>query len=150
MYERLLNEAQKQRIEVVEFFFRGRIKGLYCNNVIGINRNSTTVEKACILAEELGHYHTSVGDILDQTHLLNCKQENRARRWGYEKLVPLDKLIAAHNSGFETIYEIADALEVTESFLSGALQHYIAKHGSHRRIQEYVVYFEPLRVFKLI
>lgn len=54
-------------------------KGLYADNIIWINKYlPTSVEKACILAEELGHHYTTAGDILDQNDIENCKQELKA------------------------------------------------------------------------
>jgi len=149
MFEALLTEARKEQIEVIDLPFRGRIKGLYFNRVIAINKQIDTIaERTCVLAEELGHYHTSSGDLLDQSHLLNRKLECRAQRWGYEKLVPLDKLIAFYNTGIRTSYDLAEALGVTEAFLTGALQHYINKHGPHCRVGEYWIHFQPFRVFE--
>jgi hypothetical protein len=76
MYETLLQEAHEEEIEVVCIPLHGKLKGLYSCNVIAINSNTATeAEKACILAEELGHYHTTVGDILDQSKTQNRKQE---------------------------------------------------------------------------
>lgn len=37
-----------------------------------------TIEKACVLAEELGHYYTSQGDILELDTVDAIKQEQRA------------------------------------------------------------------------
>jgi len=110
----------------------------------------TTTEKACILAEELGHYHCSVGDILNQVQLLTRKQENRARRWGYEKLVPLDKLIEAFNAGVQNRHDLTEFLNVTEEFLLQTLKHYQGKYGLQCRIGEYVICFDPLMVLKEI
>jgi hypothetical protein len=149
VYECLLMEAHAERVEVVYQPFRGKIKGLYCDNVIAINSNlQTTAEKACILAEELGHYYTSVGDILDQSVLQNRKQEQRARRWGYEKLVPLDRLIAAYGAGAHSSHELAECLNITEAFLHSALQHYAAKYGACRRIGNTWICFKPFRVYR--
>lgn len=148
MYEALLSEAQKEHIDVVEFPFRGRLRGLYYDRVIGICRHTTNAEKACILAEELGHFHTSAGDLLDQSKIVNRKLEKRARRWGYEKLVPLDKLIAAYRAGFKTDYELAEFLGITEAFLAAAIEHYTTKYGTYCRVRDYWVHFEPLRVFE--
>lgn len=150
MYETLLNEAQKEKLEVVELHFRGRIKGLYCDRVIGINRNMTTAEKACILAEELGHYHTSVGDILDQSHLVNRKLERRARRWGYERLVPLGKLIEAYDAGVRNRQELSEFLGVTERTLLAALKHYKEKIGLQYQVGSYIICFEPLMIYKTV
>jgi Zn-dependent peptidase ImmA (M78 family) len=99
----LLNEAEKECIEVVSLPFKGNLKGLYYDKVIALNKNlETTAEKCCVLAEELGHYYTSAGNILDQSKIENRKQERRARTWAYQKLVPLDKLVLAYKEGIRT------------------------------------------------
>ena len=70
MYEALLNECNRERIIVEEKFIKGSIKGLYSNNVIWINKRlRNQAEKSCILAEELGHHHTTFGDILERSDL---------------------------------------------------------------------------------
>ena len=48
--------------------------GLYCDNIIWIKGTLTTAEKTSIVAEEIGHYKTTAGDILDQNK--NCWLEN--------------------------------------------------------------------------
>lgn len=149
MYETLLTEAEKDSVEVVEIPFLC-MQGLYCDRVIGIKKGMTTAEKACILAEELGHYHTSVGDILDQHKPINRKLENRARRWGYEKLVPLEKFISAFEAGVQNRLDLTEYLDVTEKFLLAVLKHYQEKHGKYRRVGNYIIVFEPLIVFREI
>lgn len=114
------------------------IKGYYTNknatNLILLNKHlMTSTEKACILAEEIGHYYTTVGNILDQSKIENRKQERRARAWAYEKLVPLDKLSKAYKTGFSNHYELAEILDVTEEFLEEALQYYKEKYNINYR-----------------
>lgn len=46
----------------------------------------TETEKKCIMAEELGHYYTGVGNILDQSSISNKKQEIHGRIHAYNKL----------------------------------------------------------------
>ena len=72
------------------------------------------------LAEELGHYHTTVGDIIDQSSDANRKQELRARLWSYNKLIGLHGIISCHKAHYTTSYEMADYLGVTEEFLHEA------------------------------
>ena len=55
--------------------------GRIYKNRIAIRTDLTDIEKSCVLAEELGHYYTTVGDILDQSDDGNRKQERRARLW---------------------------------------------------------------------
>jgi len=46
MYETLAREAENECIEVIEISFKGKIKGLYYNRVIAINKHiETTAEK---------------------------------------------------------------------------------------------------------
>jgi Zn-dependent peptidase ImmA (M78 family) len=147
----LLNEAEKECIEVVSLPFKGNLKGLYYDKVIGLNKNlETTAEKCCVLAEELGHYYTSVGNILDQKQVQNRKQEHLARAWAFKKLVPLDKLIQAFNEGIRTRYELAEYLNVTEKFLCDAISYYKEKYGLYRRIGHYWICFEPLAILKSV
>ena len=56
-------------IEVIHYPFEtDRIKGLYCDGTIAISTDmKTDAEKACVLAEELGHHYTTYGNILDQS-----------------------------------------------------------------------------------
>ena len=90
-YEHLLIEADNLRIDVIEKDFHSDAKGLCKGSRIGINKKiRTTVEKACILAEELGHYYTTVGNILDQNKIENIKQERIARLWAYDKQIGLE------------------------------------------------------------
>ena len=60
-YEELLEEAAAQNISVDENFpFHGNLKGLYVDQNIALSDQlETSAEKACILAEELGHHYTS-------------------------------------------------------------------------------------------
>lgn len=150
MYEKLLMEAERLGIHTIEKPMSIRIKALYSDNVIQINKNiSSHVEKACILAEEIGHYHTSSGNILDQSHIVNRKQELRARSWAYEKLVPLPEIVQAQKAGVRNRHELSEYLGVSEAFLENALIRYKEKHGLFVAIDNYIIYFEPLGVLEL-
>lgn len=149
-YENLLQEAQQHGIDTYEKPMTPTIKGLYSDKVIWINKNiPTNDEKACILAEELGHYHTSSGNILDQSKISNRKQELRARTWAYERLVPLQKIVQAHKSGVRNRYELAEYLGVTEDFLNSAIKRYQEKYGLCVSVESYTVCFEPLGVLEM-
>jgi len=61
-YEELQKEAAQQGIDIYEMPFSPRIKGLYSNNTIAINKLiPTIIEKVCVLSEELGHHHKTSG-----------------------------------------------------------------------------------------
>lgn len=147
-YETLLEEADSQCLVVKEKPLRahnGRIKG----NRIAIKKDISTTQKACVLAEELGHHYTTVGNILDQSKTENRKQERRARLWAYKRAFDLIDLVSAYKHGCRNRYEIAEYLEVTESFLQEALDTYKEKYGLYTNVGRYVVYFEPLGILEI-
>lgn len=119
---------------------KGRIKG----NKIAIRRNLSMKEKGCILAEELGHYYTTVGNILDQSNEENRKQEQKARLWAYDELIGLDGIIRAYQNGCQNLHEMAEFLDVAEEFLSDALISYQGKYGTKAKVGKYEVSFVPI------
>lgn len=142
-YEILLSEASENGLIVKEKplkYNNGRIKG----SRVAIRQDlSTSVEKACVLAEELGHHYTTYGNILDQSNTSNRKQELRARAWAYNKQIGLLGLIRAYEHGCRNRFEIAEFLEVTEEVLEECLTFYRNKYGMCRSIDNYVMYFIP-------
>lgn len=98
--------------------------GLYGDNVIWINCSLSENRKTCILAEEIGHYKTSSGNILDLTDMNNAKQELKARKWAYNKLIPFEKIIEAVNAGCGKPYEFAEYLDLDEAFIIECLKYY--------------------------
>ena len=141
-YEELLIEADNNNLTVKEKplpVSKGRLKG----NRIAIRKDMTETEKTCVLAEELGHYHTTVGDILDQTDVSNRKQERTARLWAYNKQIGLSGLVHCFEARCQNIHEMADHLGVTEAFLQDALECYRQKYGICTSYQQYTIYFEP-------
>lgn len=95
--------------------------GLYGDGCIWINSQMTTSKKACILAEEIGHDKTSVGNILEQSDIDNARQEQKARVWAYNKLLSVDKLLEAAAKGYTTTWDMAEYLDIDEKFLKDYL-----------------------------
>jgi len=147
LYESLLEEASEQRLNVYERTMSKRIKGLYGDNVIWINKRiSTNAERYCVLAEEIGHHYTSFGDITNQEDIRNRKQELRARSWAFGHTVPLAKIVQAHKYGVRNKYELADFVGVTEEFLASSINRYQDKYGQTVNHEGYTICFEPLGV----
>lgn len=150
-YEELLIQNENLYIKEMDLSDVKGMKGLYYNGNIAIHKSLTTVEKSCVLVEELGHHYTSVGDILDQSDAVNRKQELRARLWAYNKQIGLRGIIRAYEAHLTELYEVAEFLEVTPEFLSEALQCYRSKYSPYATLDNYVIFFEPcLSVAKLI
>lgn len=142
-YEQLLNTASENGLAVKEqplIQHDGLIKG----KRIAIRKNiSTQAEKSCVLAEELGHYYTTVGDIIDQTEVNNQKQEYRARLFGYNLKIGLIGIVHAYEAGCRNLYEMAEYLDATEEYLKEALDCYHSIHGVYATIDNYIIFFEP-------
>lgn len=147
-YEFLLKEADTLGVIVKEANLI--TKDGYCKGVrIAINNKLVTdKEKKCILAEELGHYYKTVGNITDQNNISNRKQEIIARRWGYQKLISIEDLIDCYKKGIPNKYEMADSLGVTEEFLNEALCYYKDKFGAFYKLDNYIISFDPLWIIE--
>ncbi|MEK3796142.1 ImmA/IrrE family metallo-endopeptidase [Paenibacillus sp. FSL R7-0204] len=148
-YESLLRETSKKDIEVYEVTLRGNLKGLYKDQIIWLDKSISDIEKHCILAEEMGHYETTTGNILDQNDIRNRKQELRARQWAYQKIIPLSAIVQAHHSGAKGRFEIAEFINVTEDFLQSALDRFKEKFGVLITIDNYIIYLDPLNVVEV-
>lgn len=142
-YEQLLTAADQEGLAVKEHPLTDH-DGLLRGNRIAIRKDiETQAEKSCVLAEELGHYYTSSGNILDQTDIINRKQEYRARLYGYNLKIGLTGLIRAYEEGCQNLYEMAECLDVTEKYLRNALQCYRSKYGECVSVDNYLICFEP-------
>ncbi len=137
----LYNHADMENVQVIEYKFSNRIKGLYCDGTIAINNKLNEVEKTCILAEELGHHHTTVGNIIDTSKFNNMKQEKAARKWAVNRLITIEDLIKASRSGCEYISDVADYLGVTDKFLLEAIEVFKNTYSIIYRYDNYAIRF---------
>lgn len=149
MKNSLYKYAEQEDIHILEKKLPiPKLKGLYTDGIVILSSDiSTETEKNCILAEELGHYATNHGQIIDDS-LNSIKQERLARLWAYKRLVPLDKIIEAYRYGCSNKFELAEYLDVTEDFLSDAIKAYKIKYGIFLELDDYIVYFEPFGILK--
>lgn len=149
-YERLINEAYNKGICVREQPLAssdGRING---RRIAISKRIKTSAEKACVLAEEIGHFETGVGDILNQSYVTNRKQERQARVWAFNKRIGLIGIVYAYKLGCRTLYDMAEVLGVTEEFAQECIECYRAKYGVYTKLYRYCIVFIPyLKVLRL-
>ncbi|MDD6794194.1 MAG: ImmA/IrrE family metallo-endopeptidase [Clostridiaceae bacterium] len=149
-YENLLVECEELGINVVELDFNtskpcGQCKG----NNIYINKNCSDKEKYCLLAEELGHYKTTYGNIINQNTVSDKKQEFKARRWGYKHIVSLEGIIEAFENNCLTEYEVAEYLGVTDEYFKECIEDYKKQYGLYCQLDKYHIKFEPrLGIYK--
>lgn len=142
-YEELLIEADNAGLTVKEKLLPlsdGRIKG----HRIAIRKDIPTQrQKADVLAEELGHYYTTVGRIVEQRSVSDRKQEYAARLWAYNRRIGLSGIILGYRNHCHNRHELAECLEVSEEFLQEALECYREKYGCYVELDGYVIMFEP-------
>lgn len=143
--ERLEQEAFESRVKVHNYYLgEENLKGIYIDGNVAINTSvNNNTERICVLAEELGHHHTSVGNILDMNDVRNRKQERQARLWGYNKLIGLTGIIKAFRAGCQSRHEVAELLDVTDEFLKECIDCYRDKYGVCTEIDNYIIYFIP-------
>ncbi|MCI8948604.1 MAG: hypothetical protein HFG49_01005 [Lachnospiraceae bacterium] len=113
-YDELLIEANNNGLIVKEKplkFYDGRING----RKIAIRQSIPSLKKkACVLAEEIGHFHTNTKDILDQQQVISKKLERAGRMWAYDKLIGLSGIIRGYRARCQNRHELAELLGVTD------------------------------------
>lgn len=127
--EQLIDEAHKYGIEVTtESLPLKKVHALYVNLgdkvLIMLNRPETQAEKACLLAEEIGHYKVCPCKTLRYGRQADVKIEARARRWGHERILSPEMIEYAYRVGARNRFEAAEYLGVTEEFLQEACDDY--------------------------
>jgi len=142
-YEELLKEAHNEGLIVKEKPLVSR-DGLINGKRIAIRMNIPTLaQKACTLAEEIGHHKMTAGDILEQSSVSDQKQEYIARLWSYNRMIGLQGIISGYKANCQNRYELAEFLNVTEEFLQEALDCYCSKYGAFAELDNYVIIFQP-------
>ncbi|MCR4436201.1 MAG: ImmA/IrrE family metallo-endopeptidase [Clostridiales bacterium] len=155
--EKLLEECNRSGINIEQQPLPHNINAIYYEDegtepVITINELlKTQAEQACVLAEEIGHYHTSCGNLLTDPHIdktIISKQEHIAKKWAVQRLVSLKNIIKAYEAGARNFYEMAQYLDVTEEFLREAFKKHNAMYGKYKKRGKYIIYFDPPGIYK--
>lgn len=145
-YEELLDIAKNEGVAVVDYDLGESLSGLYCDGCVLINKNSNASERYCTLAEELGHHYTATSNIVETNTIDKCRQEQLGRRWGYEKILPLERILDAIIEGYDNLADLAEQLEVTPEYMQEALVYYSQKHGTSIDYHEHRVIFSDASV----
>lgn len=124
------------------------MKGLYVDRLILLKDNLSDKEKLEVLGEELAHHDITYGDILDTNELWKWKFEHKARRLGFEKIIPLKNIVQAYQSGVHNKYELSNYLDVSEGYIEEVLEHYQQKYGLSTWYENYLIKFNPLQVYE--
>lgn len=143
-YESLVTKAEKSGAKVIEVNFGTNKKcGKCIDNLIFINSNLQEKDKLSILAEELGHYKTTYGNITKQSTISDKKQEFKARRWGHKHIVSLEGIVEAIEHNCINRFEVAEYLGVTDEYFEECINDYRKQFGIYVHLGKYTLTFEP-------
>lgn len=142
-YEELLMEADNQGLLVRELNLQYADGRSYGRRIAIRSDIPTLRQKADVLVEEMGHYYTSVGRIVEQDTVESKKQERVARLWGINKRIGLIGFIDAFKARCENLYDISEFLDVSEESLIEALEYYRQIYGTGTMVDNYFLQFEP-------
>lgn len=127
------------------------------NGIVLLNENVDYYVQNGILAEEIGHHETTYGKILgaytndSQNHINDLKQELKARRYGHDLAVPLQKLIDCYEQGvWGHLYDMCLSMGIDRSYFSEVIEDYKVRYGPFVEHNGYVINFEPLDIEKII
>ncbi|TDX47420.1 hypothetical protein DFO72_101517 [Cytobacillus oceanisediminis] len=120
-----------------------KLRGLCIGNDIYINNqtNKTISEKIVTISEEIAHFETTIGNIIDQQSLMNRKQEHLARKLGGERLFTLDDLIRCWQNGIRAPWDIAEELDITVESVLATIENYRNSLGVRFRYKDYCIRF---------
>lgn len=123
--EDMLALAYKENIIVEEFYLKEPLQGIYiCQSnrppLIGLSTAIKNIyEKRSIMAEELGHHFTTVGECLPRefynysTRSTINKIEYKAMRWAANHLIPDIHLLESLRDGLGNSCELAEHFRVS-------------------------------------
>ena len=143
-YNNLLEKTNAEGVSVVEIDLGTDTPcGKCIGDTIFINNRVTTNEKKCVLAEELGHYHLTIGDITDLKSINNRKQELKARRYGYKLLIEPYDIVHTMKQGCSNKYELSDFLNISEEFFEELIEDFKKQYGMGVFVGNYYLQLEP-------
>lgn len=89
-----------------------------------INSHRPINVQVAALAEEIGHFQRSYGQIIKLDSIQAIKSEHSGRVAAYQNLLPCSTLKAAMRSGTCTLWELAEFFDLPEGFVKEAFQYY--------------------------
>jgi|GEM_PF-1200329 len=131
--EKLEQEMTDIGIQVIDRAvggYRGLLVLKDGNFYVFVDQKATSRVRAAILAEEFGHYKTSVGDTVRGSDDIRIgRSEERALRAAVDMLVCPEDVIQAIRSGVQNWYELSEELDLPESFLQKAVEVWQKQYG---------------------
>ena len=130
-------------VRIVDFDFPSKIRGVYHNGVIGINKDILDpIERRCIIACEMGRHLVRKNKCI----VLTEEQEQVAAfYWAVNYLMPLSAFIEAKRLGL-CAADFACYLRVTPQFEKAGIEFYKNSIGKRAFYQNHVIDFENRKI----
>ena len=127
--EKLYDVAYKENIGIYDNSWssaKARIFDIDNLYLIAFDKNklANSKQEKQILAEEMGHYYCNALYYLNDGIIQKSRCEYRARKWAYQYLIPINKLIDKINDGIVDTYELADYFDVEPNYMYECINFY--------------------------
>lgn len=123
------------------------LSGIYFDYKIKLSHENDYYKNIEVLAEEIGHYYTSDGNITNYKNINSMRQEVKARRFGVKLALPLESLIDCYEKGmWGDICSMCMHLEISVKYFENAVESYKEQFGSYVKYDGYLIEFEPLNI----
>lgn len=126
-------------------------KGMIHGSIVYLNPQQNYEELNSTVAEEIGHYLTGSGNIIEQDTTEKRKQEQKARDTGATILVTPGDILDCFESGCVSVWECAEHLSITEKTFKAAIKYYARKYNGIKTENKYTILFNlngTVSVFK--
>jgi len=145
--EQIMTDSGIRVIDKAVGGYKGLLVRMDGNSYIFVDPKATQRTRATILAEEFGHYKTSVGDTVRSSDDVRIhRAEERALRSAVDMLVSPEDVIQAIRAGVRNWYELSEVLDLSEPFLRHAVEIWKQRYGPVYCTDEKgdVLWLEPL------
>ena len=94
---------------------------------IGMDAGLHGIDELEHAAHEIGHCETSSFYCFTSDEISRLRCEYKANKWAYNHLVPFDELITAFQSGYTSVWDLADRFNVHPDTMQKILFYYFGK-----------------------
>ena len=115
--------------------------------IIAINKNlKNTYQRNYVKAHELGHHYNCICNLFEAPVWIRQKYEVLADRYWIEKIMSVDRLIAAYKSGVRSPFELVEYLQIPLESIMKGFETWYQKEGPVTYRGQYCIYWNPFDI----
>lgn len=143
--EQLMTDTGIRVIENAVDGYKGLLVRRNGLSYVFVDPKASRRSRAAILAEEFGHFMTSVGDTVRGADQIRIQRaEDRAMRSAVDMLISPEAVIYAIKDGVRNWFELSEALDLPENFLRKAVEVWKKQFGPVYTTEDSVLWLDPL------